>query len=112
MEDRIILVEGDNSKWYEQAIFIVRKNIPQSKVPVDFVAEAEKIVNNYMRIKTTGFKPNHLAHSSSEAAPTAHVSPSRKPAAKKKSGFDTFINSVLFIGCVALLGLLVYAWMM
>jgi len=107
MEDRIILVEGDNSKWYEQAIFIVRKNIPQNKVPVDFVAEAEKIVNNYIHRKS-----NVQAYTSAQAALTSAPPLKSKQSVKKKSGFDTFVNSVLFLGCIALLGILVYAWMM
>lgn len=46
--DRVILIKGDNSKWYEQAIFIIKKDASASKMPVDFVLEAENIINNYM----------------------------------------------------------------
>ena len=106
MDDRIILVEGDSSKWYEQAIFIVRKNVPRNKVPVDFVAEAEKIVNNYMNLKSS-----HVPHMSRESVIVGHKISERRPSSKKRNGFDTFINSVLFLGCIALLGLLMYAWM-
>jgi len=44
--ERVVLVKGDASKWYDQAIFIVNKNAPAT-MPVDFVAEAEKIINEY-----------------------------------------------------------------
>ena len=106
MDNRIILVEGDSSKWYEQAIFIVRKNVPQNKVPVDFVAEAEKIVNNYMHLKS-GSQP----YVSAGSVIVGHKISEKKTVSKKRSRVDTFINSVLFLGCIALLGLLMYAWM-
>ncbi|MDR3091599.1 MAG: hypothetical protein LBU36_05340 [Clostridiales bacterium] len=47
MSDRIILIKGDCSNWYEQAIFILRKQQP-GRAPKDFVAEAENIIANYM----------------------------------------------------------------
>jgi hypothetical protein len=105
MDDRIILVEGDSSNWYEQAIFIVRKNVPKNKIPVDFVAEAEKIVNNYMRLKS-----NSPAKTYSESVIAGQKISERKASVRKRSRFDTFVNSVLFLGCIALLGLLMYAW--
>ena len=43
--ERVILVKGDATKWYEQAIFIVNTNA--DAMPVDFVAEAEKIISDY-----------------------------------------------------------------
>jgi len=43
--ERVILVKGDATKWYEQAIFIVNTNA--DTMPVDFVAEAEKIISDY-----------------------------------------------------------------
>ena len=52
--DRVILVRGDGSKWYEQAIFIVNPRIPQDQIPVDFVAEAERIVGAYITQKKGG----------------------------------------------------------
>lgn len=46
---KVILIKGDNSKWYEEAIFIMRTDIPSKSIPIDFVLEAEKIINNYMQ---------------------------------------------------------------
>jgi len=45
--ERVILVKGDATKWYEQAIFIVNTNMGTEQMPIDFVAEAEKIINDY-----------------------------------------------------------------
>ncbi|MCL2351775.1 MAG: hypothetical protein FWC55_04495 [Firmicutes bacterium] len=47
--ERVIVVKGDQSKWFEQAIFIVKRNIPQARVPVDFVEEAERIIDGYLK---------------------------------------------------------------
>ena len=44
--ERVVLVQGDADKWYEQAIFIVNP-AAEGKMPVDFVAEAEKIIDEY-----------------------------------------------------------------
>ena len=48
-KERVILIKGDASKWYEQAIFIVNQNTPKDQIPLDFVAEAEKIIQNHIR---------------------------------------------------------------
>ena len=45
--ERVVLVKGGGDKWYEQAIFIVNSNAPTNSMPVDFVAEAEKIIDEY-----------------------------------------------------------------
>jgi len=44
--ERVILIKGDATKWYEQAIFILNPTT-QEKMPLDFVQEAEKIINDY-----------------------------------------------------------------
>jgi len=45
--ERVILVKGDSSKWWEQAIFIVNPQTETEEIPTDFVSEAERIVNDY-----------------------------------------------------------------
>lgn len=47
---KVIMVNGESSKWYEQAIFIV-KDENQNIVPEAnyLVSEAEKIINNYFQ---------------------------------------------------------------
>lgn len=47
---KIILINGDNSNWYEQIIFIV-KDDRQDSIPKNLVLEAEKIINDYMAKK-------------------------------------------------------------
>lgn len=45
---KVIMVDGKRSEWYEKAIFIMRSDINTENKPVDFVSEAEKIINSYM----------------------------------------------------------------
>jgi len=40
---KVVLVRGDKSKFYEQAIFILREEAAEKQI--DFVKEAEKIIN-------------------------------------------------------------------
>ena len=49
---KIIMVDGKQSEWYEKAIFIMRSDINTENKTVDFVKEAEKIINSYM-LKTS-----------------------------------------------------------
>jgi len=49
---KIIMVDGKQSEWYEKAIFIMRSDINTENKKVDFVKEAEKIINSYM-LKTS-----------------------------------------------------------
>ena len=50
-QNKVVLISGDNSKFFDQAIFIVKKNIPENKIPVDFVAEAERIISMHLARK-------------------------------------------------------------
>ena len=46
--ERVILITGDHSKWFEHAIFIVKKNVSQASIPMDFMDEAERIIDGYL----------------------------------------------------------------
>ena len=50
-QNKVVLINGDNSKFFDQAIFIVKKNMPEHKMPVDFVAEAERIISAHLAKK-------------------------------------------------------------
>lgn len=45
---KVITVSGDNSKWYDKVIFVVKKEHMKENMPIDFVLEAENIISNYM----------------------------------------------------------------
>jgi hypothetical protein len=97
--DRMILIKGDADKWYNQAIFIVNKDLPPGKLPVDFVAEAEKIIADYMRRKKT---PLSVAPQPDKIA----VNPTKPQVNKRK--FDSFINFCLILGTALIIAALVY----
>ncbi|MDR1542187.1 MAG: hypothetical protein LBU32_30265 [Clostridiales bacterium] len=101
-QNRVILISGDNSKWYDQAIFIVKKNIPESKIPVDFVMEAEKVINAYMA------KKRRDTDSSLRILPPAEMGAVKGEAKKRSWGmkFNIMLNIVLFAGCLTLLAIL------
>jgi len=45
-DKKVIMINGESSEWYEQAIFIVKN---KGYTPgVNFVSEAEKIINDYV----------------------------------------------------------------
>jgi len=50
-DEKVIIIQGDDTKWYKQAVFIMNPQPTKEKAPVDLVAEAEKIVFNYIAKK-------------------------------------------------------------
>jgi hypothetical protein len=101
-QNRVILISGDNSKWYEQAIFIVRKNVPETQVPVDFVLEAERVINAYMTKKRkNGEEPGlHGQPIEMDSVRSELVRRTRN------MRLNIALNIVLLAGCLTLLGLL------
>jgi len=47
--DRVVLIENKRGGWYEKAIFILNKDINPNQMPKDIVAEAERIIGDYMK---------------------------------------------------------------
>jgi len=112
--ERVILIKGNGQNWYNQAIFIVNQDIPKSEMPVNFVAEAEKIISNYMtRNKSTA--PLAVGGGSLAVAPVS-VAPSlaRPPvmagtvAKKKSSKVDFVLNTLMVLACVTIVAVFVY----
>jgi len=98
---RVILITGDQSKWYEQAIFIVRKNAMDAAGPTDFIKEAESIISNYMG----GLAPR--TPKESDIVPS--IASAKAPAYRKarRSKFDVFVNAMIVIASSVLLTMLV-----
>jgi hypothetical protein len=114
--ERLILVKGDATKWYNQAIFIVNQNTPATKMPVDFVAEAERIIYNHVTKgkKTKGVGP--AAYTSPapalQAPPSNYNVPAMRTGTKKKvSKFDVILNIVMILACIAIIAVFVYGIM-
>ncbi|MDR1209465.1 MAG: hypothetical protein LBK41_04025 [Clostridiales bacterium] len=130
-EKRVILVAGDNSKWFDQAIFIVRKALPPSALPVDFVVAAENIVAEYIATGRRNSERNKEyvltraieekadisapVAATSEASSTAAVSVKScraKDETKKAgvSGVDLALNIGMLISAVILSALIAMAF--
>ena len=84
---KVVLVRGDKSKFYEQAIFILRAEAVESQI--DFVKEAEKIIN-------ASYKPAAAAFSSTQNQ--------KRP--KRSLRANVALNLALLVTGVAILALL------
>ena len=111
-KERVILVKGDQSKWYEQAIFIVNQDTPQDQMPLDFVSEAEKIIHNHVR-KRYDKNGRHVSNnvgiaysSAMPGKPTTVAAPALPtPQAKKKKknkGLDFIVNAIMALSCIGI----------
>jgi hypothetical protein len=98
--ERVIMIKGDAGKWYDQAIFILNKDMPPEDMPKDFVREAEDIIRGYVAQKN---KQAKLAKAYSATAPVQDAKPAPVArSAKKNKRFDTFLNLVMLLGCITI----------
>lgn len=102
--ERVILIKGDASKWYNQAIFIVNSTMPASKMPVDFVSEAEKIIYNHVRNKG-GMQGAYTSTGKHGGGARDTTAIGRK---KKGSSFDFMLNLMMILACVAIIAVFSY----
>ena len=102
-QNKVVLINGDNSKFFDQAIFIVKKNVPENKIPVDFVAEAEKIISVHLAKKRRG-RDTYI-----HFAPEFELDMVKEELARKRRGFKIhmFIHFTLLVTCITLAYLLV-----
>jgi hypothetical protein len=103
--DRVILVKGGANKWYDQAIFIVNKNLPSDKIPKDFVREAENIIRDFMdkKNKQAGLVKAYAASVPPESKPAIVPRP-----VKGNKRFDTILNMVMLLGCITIAAVFLY----
>jgi|GEM_PF-6067436 len=109
---RIVLLNGDSSSWFEQAIIIVkdgqmRDGFEGGRPTPSLVEQAERIVNGYNPFKAyQKFAPKAVSGGTKpQAAGTGNSAQPRKSA--KGSSFDTFLNVVVLVSCVVLAGVLI-----
>lgn len=103
---KVVLLKGDSTKWYEQAIFIMRSGADASEI--DFIKEAEKIINsqglhNSISQKYEGH--NFIAPAAVAAvvqpAPAIKQKNTPKHTESKNANLDFKLNlGLLFIGLV------------
>jgi len=100
--ERVVLVKGGADKWYEQAIFIVNTNAPTENMPIDFVAEAEKIINDY-----------NLTRDNKKTAPEAEnmaivpIQPLVRPYESHQRP-NIVLGVLMSLACLIIVGVLVY----
>ncbi|MCL2373053.1 MAG: hypothetical protein FWC78_06590 [Defluviitaleaceae bacterium] len=94
--ERVILIKGDHKKWYNQAIFIINPATTKEQLPTDLVAEAEKIIANYMT------KP--------PPAPNTVISAQQNN--KKTKRLDFALNIIMMLICIAIVAVIVYGMRM
>ena len=92
--DRVVLIKGNGTKWYEQAIFIVNPHFKQD-IPLDIVAEAERIVRDY------GLDKALIA--------TPQITPTITPPPQTKKAKGKIISGLLMaIACTVLAGIFAF----
>jgi hypothetical protein len=104
--ERVILVKGDATQWYEQAIFIVKQNPPPGNLPKDMVAEAENIIRDYLvknrRPVPAGFPGGGSGPVQMGYAP---YKTAKKPA---RTRTDFLLNVIMVLACVAIAAVFAY----
>ena len=119
--ERVVVIKGDAEKWYSQAVFFINPSMAKEAIPVDFVAEAEKILYNYMaKNKQYNYAlPAHLVKDNKMPlilpdAPKGYVEPRYSefskncyvdlaptaPVNKKRLGLGFAVNILMFLACV------------
>jgi len=114
-KEQVVVIQGDATKWYSQAVFIMNPSPTAQPVPVDLVAEAEKIIFNYeaRRRKYAGDSTHAYLHYN----PPTIISAAQNPPIlidkigeiKKKRVWPSFLwYGLMVVACVVLAA--VFAW--
>ena len=109
---KVVLIKGDKTKAYEQAIFIMRAGAVPTQI--DFVQEAERIVgtHNFAQAQTqvpvhagTIPKMDYTSYAKAEMLPppqpATRANKTKQP--KKRSRFDAMLNLALITTAAAIL---------
>ena len=94
--ERVILVKGDSSKWWEQAIFIVNPQAVAEEMPTDFVSEAERIVSEY-----------NLRRANRQTAPVIYPPIPAPIKAGKKRRADFALSFLMGVACFVIVSVII-----
>ena len=101
---KVVLVRGDANKWYEQAIFILRESAAYEQI--DFVKEAEKIINGQTIASQIIDKyENNAPAMPKQAQARENNNPNKR---NKRKSFDVILNIALIIAAATVLALLYF----
>ena len=95
--ERVVLVKGDSTKWYEQAIFIVNPSAEAEEMPTDFVSEAEKIISEY-----------NLRRAHRQNSPVIYPSIPVAAQAAKKRRADFALSFLMGVACFVIVAVLIF----
>ena len=103
--ERVILINGDANKWYDQAIFIVKPGTKANAVPGNMVDEAEHIIANYLTRNKKPLPANFpaiRAYADTDAPATTRT--------KKRAGSSAnfLLNVLMILACLALALVFIY----
>ena len=100
----VICINGDSSKLYKQVIFVMKENeyAINSKKPIDFVSEAEKILNGYVN------EEPEIRKNESKNAFIQNKGGIQQLVIKKSSALDIMLNALILVCCIGLTIVLLY----
>ncbi len=94
-DKKVILINGKNDDLYEQAIFVVRDNENAADSQINYIYEAEKILNNYVmdsgRAELINIQNNLICNNSEPE--------NNKKTTTDKSDFETTVNYIMLMFC-------------
>ena len=102
---KVILVKGDKSKQYEQAIFILKAGVKETGI--DFVKEAERIINGQTLANKLSEKYDSPYYEPPPILDTG-VSSKTQPRQKRRSSLDIALSFALIVTGIAVLALVYF----
>jgi len=106
--ERVVVIKGDASKLYSQVVFFMNPATKDTKTPVDFVAEAENIIYNYMEKKHKPLSALGIAdyYIPPTILPAIDERPKRK--ARRRLSFDFLLYVLMAAACVAVTAIVTF----
>ena len=94
--ERVVVIKGNSTKWYSQAVFFMNPTLQEEAVPVDLVAEAEKIIYDYVanKRKLSGDGIHAYLHQ-----PDGFKT---EDSFKKRLSFDFLLYVLMILACIGL----------
>ena len=111
--EQVVVIQGDASKWYSQAVFIINPAIASDKVPVDFVAEAENIIHAYVE-KNRGYRSDSIRDYIDHTTPITIFQATDETVVEKKRWlfrFDFVLYVLMVLACVAVAAVVSAGWL-
>jgi len=109
--EQVVVVQGDATKWYSQAVFILNPNPTAEAVPVDFVSEAEKIIFSYVARKRK--YAGDSVHAYLDYTPPIIVpAKSIMPGINRKKRFrpSFLLYGLMILACLAMAVIYAFGW--